>query len=325
MKKFLSILLALALVLSLGTVAFAVEDGNSYEDIQDVNPRITETYQVNNGTAPAEIFTYKFTPVSWTDNNGDAGEVSEMPAIANVKIEFDSSKTSVTKDEEVPINVNNYDLGVYTYEVTESVGNTAGVTYSNEKLYLVLSVVRDENSNKHFVAALHKGSATGDKTETGLINEYDSGSLTVTKQIEGNMADMNKKFTFTITFDAADKNWVNAIESNNTSGTWSENKLVYTVQLGDGESVTLSNIPAGLTYTVDENEDGYVKTSDFSDKDEVKTIAANDEDTATFTNTLTQAIDTGVFMDSLPYVLLLVGACAGLVVFFARRRMTHKG
>lgn len=326
MKKFLSILLALALVLSLGTVAFAVEGDNSYVNYQDIEPIIKKTYQVNSGEAPAETFTYKFTPVSWTNNDGVAGEVNQMPEIANVQIVYEEAiSTTTEKSVEVPINIENYELGIYKYEVTETASNTAGVTYSDEKLFLVLSVVRDEESNKHYVAALHYENENGSKTDNDLTNVYDSGSLKVTKQIEGNMADMDKKFAFTITFNAGSKTFLSEIESDNMNGKWNDETLTYTVSLGDNESVTLSNIPAGVTYTVEEDAENYESEIAYGDQADTHTISADDQDTVTVTNTLSQPIDTGVFMDSLPYVLLLVGACAGLVVFFARRRMTHKG
>lgn len=322
MKKFLSILLALALVLSLGTVAFAAE----YDSYIDVPPKISKTYQVNNGTAPAETFTYTFNGVSYEDTNGDVVEAAEIPAIADATISFDAITAETgeeTKEATLAIDVADYQLGVYTYEVTEQAGNTAGVTYTTDKLYLILSVILNDEDKKCFVAAMRKGTENGDKVNT-LTNEYDSGSLTVTKKIEGNMADMDKKFDFTITFDAGDKDFSSTIQSNG-NGMWNSDDLTYTIALGHNESVTLSNIPAGVTYTVEEVNGDY--TREDTPSDETKTISADDQDTVTVTNTLNYngVIDTGVFMDSLPYVLLLVGACAGLVVFFARRRMTHKG
>lgn len=330
MKKFLSILLALALVLSLGTVAFAVEGDNSYADKINEKPSISKTYKVNNGTAPAETFTYTFEAVSHKDPNGTEVGTDDMHEITPVQIHFDeipAEQGSKEGEVELNINVDNYELGVYTYRVTEQAGNTAGVTYSTEELYLVLSVILDENDEKCFVAAMRKGSATdGEKVNT-ITNVYDSGSLRVEKQIEGNMADMDKKFEFTITFDAGQKVLKSAIGANGTAGEWSDDGLTYTVELGDDEYVELSNIPAGVTYTVEEVSGEYASDFEYSDPSDTKSISANDTDTVTVTNTLNYdgVIDTGVFMDSLPYVLLLVGACAGLVVFFARRRMTHKG
>lgn len=332
MKKFLSIMLALALVLSLGTVAFAAE----YDSYIDVQPKISKTYQVNNGTAPAETFTYTFTGVSYEDTNGEVDESAEIPAIAEATISFDAITAETgeeTKEATLAIDVAKYELGVYTYEVTETAGNTAGVTYTTDKLYLVLSVILNDNDEKCFVAAMHKDSADSNEKVGELTNTYDAGSLTVTKQIEGNMADMEKKFEFTVVFTPAEgtvfNTGVQIANDTDTTGrsydTTANDDGTYTIkfELGDDETATFTNIPARTTYTVEENEDGYTKTNTTKADG---SIAGGETDADVWTNTLNNDnIDTGIFLDSMPYVLILAAAGVGLVVFFARRRMTHKG
>lgn len=127
-----------------------------------------------------------------------------------MEISFDESIETTKKTEAVNIVVSDSPLGVYKYEVTET-GNkdTAGVTYSNEKFYLVLTVLRDENSSKHYVAAMHyedeNGKKVNEDNRVTFTNIYDAGTLNVTKKITGNMADMDKKFKFTVVFKAVDK------------------------------------------------------------------------------------------------------------------------
>lgn len=183
----------------------------------------------------------------------------------------------------------------------------------------MISIVRDEDSNKHYVAALHYENEAGSKTDNDLTNEYDSGSLTVTKHVAGNMADMGKKFTFTITFNAGTADWENAIVVPGEN--WDAAKRVYTVELGNGESVTFTNIPKGVTYTVEEADytgEGYTTTKVTSDG--FGTIEGGDNDTVDFTNTKTATVDTGIALDSLPYVLLLAVACVGMAVVLTRKR-----
>lgn len=327
MKKIISLILALMLVLCMGVAAFAEDTGDaetpstpSYEEHLDKAPVVSKKYKVNNGTAPAETFTFSFEGETYKNGDGQIVSGATIPAIGNVTIDFDAINVNLNKTVTASINANDYNLGVYTYKVTEitPTTKTTGVTYSTENLYLVLTILRDEQSGKYYVAAMHYQNATGTDKSTGFTNEYDSGSLTVSKTIAGNMADMNKKFAFTISFTAPEGTEIKStISSDNTAGTW--NGLTYTVSLGNGESVTFGNIPAGTTYTVTEDAENY--TSDggvFSDA--TKTISADDTDTVAFTNTLTTEIDMGISTDSLPYIMLLgIVTMIGAAMLIKRR------
>lgn len=334
MKKILSIMLALVLMLSMATVAFATENDEDpttpsgttetdYTKYLDKDPSVPKKYVINHGTAPAETFTFAFEGVSYKNGNGDVVADATIPAIGNVTIAYEEAvSATLDKNGTVSIDADGYELGVYTYKVTEVVPTTktAGVTYSSEELYLVLTILRDETSNKHYVAAMHYESATGKDKSTGFTNTYDSGSLTVSKNIQGNMANMNKKFTFTITLAAQTGTETKSeISSDATTGKWSEDGLTYTISLGHNESVTLSNIPAGTTYTVTEDKENY-DSDNGKFSDETKTINGGETDTVTFTNTLTSEIDTGVVLDSLPYILMLAVVGVGMVLFFSKKR-----
>lgn len=326
MKKLISLALALVLILSLSTVAFAAEgDENDYKDMLDKGTTFKKDYVVNHGTAPAETFDFKIKYVSFEDNEGTKKEVDSHPTVTLGDAVF-SSALSETGTADVSVAITNYEnvaLGVYTYEITEVVPEikTAGTTYNTTPVYLVVTILNDETTENHYVAAIHYRTASGSKTDK-ITNQYDAGSLTVGKEITGNMADMSKKFTFTITFNAPTGTEIRGnIASNNQAGSW--NGLTYTIKLGDGETVTLSNIPAGTTYTVTEDNENYVSDNGvFSDTN--KKIAANDADTVTFTNTLTATVDTGISMDSMPYILLLAVAAMGLAVLFTRKRMMRE-
>ena len=124
---------------------------------------------------------------------------------------------------------------------------------------------------------------------------------------------------FTISFAAPIGSEIrSAVSTNAQDGTWSTDGLTYTIALGDSESVTLDNIPAGVSYTVSEDAENY--TSDKTNGTFTGDIAANDADTVSFTNTLNRGIDTGINLDSMPYIMILclVAVCA--VVLFVRKR-----
>lgn len=320
MKKIAAIVFSAMMMLNMGTAVFAE---GTYEDVQDKQPTITKTYQVNHGTAPVETFTYNFEGVSYVNGDGNTVEGATIPAISPVTIAFDEAISATTqKTVNVPINADDYELGIYKYRVFEALGTTAGVTYTDTNLYLVLTIIRDESSNKHYVAALHYETENGSKTENGLTNSYDSNSLTVTKHIAGNMAEMSKKFTFTISFaNPAGREIKSAISTVGTSGTWSEDNLTYTVDLGNNEFVKFDNIPVGVSYTVSEDYENY--EPDNANGEVKGVITADEAVTANFTNTLTNGtIDTGINLDSMPYIMILALVTVCAVVMFARKRFS---
>ena len=359
LKKVLAVSLAASLVMSMTSFAATITtdgegnpingsievDDDQKEEVNsmlDVDPVIVKTYTINNGKAPSETFTYNFEPVSYKDGDGnivnydvESNEyVSDesnpdtyavpsgfsIPAIDNATTAFTESATNTTMQDKIDVDIDAYDLGVYTYKVTEVVPTTltTGVTYTDKPLYLVLTILRDEASENHYVAALHYETVTGEKEDAGFTNSYDAGQLTVGKEIVGNMADMDKKFAFTVTFSAPEGTQIKSdIEPDSTSVT--ENGLVYTFDLGDGEKVTFTNIPAGTTYAVTENAENYVSDNG-AWSDETKTISANDEDTVTFTNTLTNEIDTGISLDSMPYLMTLALSAMGALGFAGKKR-----
>lgn len=337
MKKFLSIIFALMLVMSMGTLVFAAK--------QNQDASFNKTYTITNEgtTSPKETFTFTFTADRVTDSNANLTK-GDMPKIPDSTVTFEEG--DATSDGlEKPVNValdgvKWPGVGVYYYMVNETSGNTAGVLYDNTEAYLKVTVAYDEGTNTYYTAfvtlnlADENGDGKTDSKVAGFKNVYEAGTLKITKAVSGNLGDQNAYFAVDVTLTGeTGKDYLDAYEV--TGGSSEENPATIAINekttfyLKHGETITIANLPYGVTYEVVEQDyttadKGGYDEARYAFDDEQKKIDTS-EDTVTITNNKSVGVDTGVFMDSLPYILLLVVACAGLVVFFARRRMTHKG
>ena len=326
MKKFLSILIALVLVMSLGVTALAAD----YEDGQGA--KFTVKYTATNGTAPTEEFS--FTAFECKDVTDAADGVTANNAPVPTQIAAFTLESGASK--EVEIALPNYEsVGIYTYEFNQVVGNTAGVTYYKEdavqKMNLVVTVINDEDGFLR-VAAVHveAGSTTADKTGE-IENTYDSGSLTVSKKVTGNMGDKTKSFTVTVTFTSTDnvKSDITITPAGSATApqtiTFTNGTATAEITLKDGDSVAFANLPADVTYTV--TEDDYTDEYDEADykfSDDNKKIDGGDADTCEITNNKETTPDTGIVLDYLPYVLGMILVLGAAVLMIVRRRRVEE-
>ncbi len=93
-----------------------------------------------------------------------------------------------------------------------------------------------------------------------------------------------------------------------------------TIQVKDGDTVTFTNVPEGVTWTVEEasyTSEGYDAAVYSTESD---TMTAGGKATCTITNNKEVTVDTGISLDSLPYILLLVAVAAVVVVMIIRKR-----
>ena len=267
--------------------------------------------------------------------------------------------------------------GVYRYVVTEKATDFEGVTIDNGTRYLdvfvqptaadssVLEVatysLRDAATSfervedpDHPGEYLYQYVTDPGKKTDGFYNELETVDLQFSKKIEGNQADMTKRFaytlelsdvnpgTYTLTFtgDAA------AIIGDNESVTGDNG--VYTIvipaegdnarsytgtfYLTNGDVVTVNKLNTGYNYSVTENEEDYQKTAnvdndgddnDFTDPYTGTGITAPLTKVG-WTNTREGAIPTGVILTIAPFMigLLLFGAVM-MFMISRRRRATY--
>lgn len=331
MKKIVSTLLAAALCLSMSSVAFA-EEPETYQDMGTVT--ITKDYNATNTgtTSPAESFNFTIERTSVTDAAaGVTAENMPIPTIGSVTYNAGGAG-SENKSQNITVVLPEYtSVGIYTYTIKETAGATAGVDYYGKDITLKVTVIQDTDG-KVRVAAVHTEGENEAKSDN-FSNTYSAGSLTVTKKVTGNMGDQSKDFIVLVEFTAPEGKTVNEAISY-TDGTekktvvvsdWKNGKATAQITLKHDESVSFTNIPYGVTYTVTEADytsDGYdAAVYEFSDGNR-KIDSAGDN--VTVTNNKGTTVDTGVFIDSLPYIMLLAIVGVGAILFVSRRRRAFK-
>lgn len=326
MKKLLSLALALIMVLTL-SVAVAAEE---HTDMETVTISVTYNATNEDTTSPAEEFAFTIANTSVTDAaSGVTKENMPTPTVGSVIYVAGEAGNAGTMTKNVTIDLpDNYtSVGIYTYTITPTSGTTAGVTYWARPIKLVVTVI--EQNGKIRVAAVHTEGEGEEKTDD-ITYTYSAGSLSVTKNVAGNLGDRAKEFNVWVTFTAPEAGVVNSTISYIVDGEtktiapaeWEENTASVQIALHHEETVTFTNIPYGVTYHV--AEDSYeaedYKTS-YNKQD--GTIGAA-SDAVTITNTKGTTVDTGVVLDSLPYVLLIAVAVVGVVAFTAKKRTTDR-
>ncbi len=325
-KKVLALLLAAVTTLSMGVTAFATEGGATHTDETEVT--VTKKYVAANPDtiSPAETFTL----VQVGDGVVTDGDADSAPALGTITgASFvEGAATATGAEADITITLPTYDrVGVYEYTLQEVAGKTAGVTYYGDEIKLVVTVMQD-GTGKIRVAGVHTespvdtGNKEGNKSDT-FVNTYSAGTLSVSKTVAGNMGDHEKYFAFEITLNGVEgKTYANPYAitggSNKANPTAMAVGETVTVWLKDGETINIANLPYGVTYTVTEadyTEDDYTTTK----TGDTGTINAATQ-TASFTNTKTGEVDTGITLDTLPYILVFGLVMIAAVVMIVRRR-----
>ena len=330
MKKLIALLLTMTMVLGMGATVMAADETTEHQDVSSIT--ITKTYKApNGGRSPAETFGFSaLTCESVTDAAEDVTkDNAPIPTIGTVAF-TEGEATAAGTEKTATITLPTYtSVGIYTYKFNEAIPTTktAGVTYHEEDLYLVVTVI--EQNGKVRVAAVHcegshnKGTKDVAPKTDKFENLYESGTLAITKEVTGNLGDQSKYFDVTVTFTAASGEAINSTITY-TGGKYAEAVTVAnntaTIQVKHGDTVTFANVPEGVTWKVEEasyTADGY-DAATYSTQE--ATMTAGGAATCTITNNKEQTIDTGINMDSLPYFVIIGIVAAAAVVFFMKRR-----
>lgn len=371
-KKLLSLVLALTMMLSMGTVAMAEGTSNTtFTD--DDKVELSKLYSIQNEgtTNPAETFNFTISKYKMSDSGYTS--LDEVPNIFFDKdndgiydddelkgsISFNVGEATVSGDTNTTyITLPKYDyVGIYTYKIVENAGTTAGVTYDDNVMYLKVTAIEQNGIIR--VAALHYETDDGDKEEY-FENVYAAGSLSVSKKVTGNLGDKSKYFAVKVKLTGeSGKTYLDSYNVTEVSYTNNPKTIKIgeetTFYLKDGEKITISNLPYGVSYTVKEEDytaerydaPVYEITAEGSgtynvDGEDVKLTAKNpvqtigsmnsgsdklayitddcDDHFVAITNNKEEAVDTGINLDSMPYILILAAVAVGGVAIISKKR-----
>lgn len=145
-------------------------------------------------------------------------------------------------------------------------------------------------------------------------------TLKITKTVTGNFGDKSKAFQFSMQVDGGNSFELTANGTALAQGSQSD----YTFSLKHGESIEIKGIPVGKKIVLAEtNAEQY--TVSFNDTVETNRNYVNekglkaDTEIAVVNYRYTQP-DTGVFVDSLPYILIIACVAGVAALFLIRRR-----
>lgn len=325
----------MAAVMCMGTVVSAA-------DTPTVDAEIQKDFQIAEGiTVPDITFTFTF-----------AGVEADAPTISAKTVAYSNADTvtsgiSSKTVAEIFSRVTFPHAGVYTYTVQETAGETSvengTVTYDGSVYTVRVYVKNTENGGLAIdqITAAKSGAAGTEEKQDAIkfVNKFEkTTSLTVAKHTKGALADKTKAFTFKVTFTKPATYDGSTFVSGNDTYTFGQE---YTFTLADGGQKVFSNLPAGTRYVVTEvgSADGYApsvtvvengtqnvnKTA--ADADSLATaetgktnLAGEGTNTVTFTNTYKDVPITGIIMNNLPFVILILAAAAGIVGYLVIRR-----
>lgn len=326
-------------LITFGVVLCAMSPVTAYAAENSVSPNpvasfsLSDTFKlvgnVEDGKSPATSFTY-------TIEKGTVKDAATGITASNMPVPtFENGQNSISYDEAaatvdgtkktIDIQLPEYSgVGTYTYIIKQNAVTTEGVTTDDKSVTLTVTVVNhtassDTDTQKFdaYVALNKDGVEEKIDASDAFENTYGSATLSVRKVVAGKYADKNRKFNFTVTFTKQDGYSVDSTISESVAGvdnsdfslTWNGNTAVATFQLADGETASFKNIPCGVSYQVEEAAvDGYASTI----TNETKTAGEEgftESIESVVTNTSTnEQVNTGINVDNMPYLLVLVGA-----------------
>lgn len=339
-KKLTAGALALSMMFAMAVpMAFA-------ESMTEVPSTVTITKTLKNVNNTAEGAVPDITASMTLDNDGNA--VTKPSASGDAQISIDPATVTNGKGA-FTVHLDSIKVpGIYTYGLTESAVNEAGVKQNDKHYTLTIYALNDPDYHYYNRICEYKFrlDEVGGQRKLGEVeNGYYAGTVDITKVVEGNFGNHEQKFNFEVTLESdlpVTSEVTIAGEKVTFTRNATSNKYVATkdIQLHDGEFKGIQNLPYGVTYTVKEftKDDSGKKTYAMNDNDKLtvngqeytvdfdnETGAFDYGDASTRRVTITNDagdgdIDTGVILDNAPYILMLAVVAGGAMTLVIKKR-----
>ena len=261
--------------------------------------------------------------VTWTKGTTESGTVNGMSCGFKLKGGESITFSGINVNDNVTVTEKDYTAQHYTTTVNGDAGREKTIES----------------------ATLKQNQATGETV--AFVNEYTTPkleSMTIKKVVTGEFGDRDKSFTFSVKLTKGNADITGEFFTGENGANVTNLK---SFTLKHGQSVELKNIPIDTTITITEtNADEYkTKATDYGEskdrtfvyevvegKDGKAVLEAKNsvlgievdktvkDNAITVTNDFDGNPDTGVLLDTLPYLILLAVAVAGGVLVVVRKR-----
>lgn len=309
--------------------------------------------------------------VAGTDTALPIYKTEVTPTIAPVTFTAGDSETSKTVSVSFE-GVTFSEPGVYRYYITESADTPAYITNDPEADRTLDVYVQDDdtghlaiagvtfvngrNSNPPTKSADNFDLPEGQKSN-GYTNTYVSHDLTIAKTVTGNQASKDKYFRFTVNITnagagtklnvdtsnattaaiTADTNGATTVSGTNPSGNdaiicEADGSKTFDVFLQHGESIKITGLPDGASYTITEYPEDYTVASVNATEDDTDGTANGAEftdtitgdTTVTYTNNKQGVVPTGVMVSVAGPAAAGAAIVGGVILLSVKKRREDK-
>ncbi len=308
----------------------------TWEDLESVNGTQAYRYTVEEKLAADSPY------ISATTGNMSSGYVitnTYAPRTISMVLYkyWEDEGYEAQRPENIKVTINGYDSrGARKFSREVTMDGSSGFSQANMWYWRIdglpmymdgapLSYMVDEGLVENYDSKLDilAESDDGELKSFKITNTVRQASITVTKNVSGNMGLKDTSFSFTGWLaNNADGTVIGPKPSTDGSYDVLEDGTI-TFRLKHGESITLKDIPANTTLTLTEDSQKHTVTYQCGDESisgDMATFSVQDGMTINVTNHKEAEIATGVQLDAAPYWLLLGMSLTAWLLLKQKRR-----